>query len=190
MKVSGCKTLIVAVAFALLTAQAYALSLTDPGVVGAASGESTPSGAQFGDPLEMLAVAQHLLNMAANSVDPTGCSLAGSTPCYRTGPTEYSATLTGGVQNSTGSNNVSGYEWVLAKYNGPNAGYVLFHVPTWGSSLIPTTSSAIWLNNGGNGYGLSSYVGWGSTRVPDSGATLSLLGLALAGIGAFRRFKS
>ncbi len=190
MKVSGFKTWMAAIAITLLTAPAYALSLTDPGVVGAAAGESTPSGAQFGDPLEMLAVAQHLLNMGANETELTGCSLSGSTSCYKTGPVDYNATLVGGthVSNLGGAaQNVAAYEWVLAKYDGPNAGYVLFHIPTFGST-IPGLSNPLWTNPGGNGYGISSYMAWGSTRAPDSGATLSLLGLALAGLGTFRRF--
>ena len=190
MKVSGFKTWMAAIAITLLTAPAYALSLTDPGVVGAANGSTAPQG--FGAPSTLLAVAQHLLNMAANTADPTGCNIQpqGSS-CYRTGTTEYSATLTGGtsVSGLNGvSQNVGSYEWVLAKYDGPNAGYVLFHIPTFGN-IIPGLSAPIWTNSAGNGYGISGYVGWGSTtRAPDSGATLSLLGLALAGIGAFRRF--
>jgi hypothetical protein len=191
MKVSGCKTLIVAVAFALLTAPAYALSLTDPGVVGAANGSTAPQG--FGAPSTLLAVAQHLLDMAANTADPTGCNiLPQGTSCYKTGTTEYSATLTGGTAVSGlngASQNVAGYEWVLAKYDGPNAGYVLFHIPTFGN-IIPGLSAPLWTNTAGAGYGISGYMAWGSTSVPDSGATLSLLGLALAGIGAFRRFNS
>ena len=185
MKVSSFKTWMAVIAISLLTAPAYALSLIDPGVVGAASGETAPNNS----PGENLIVANHLLAMLANTSDPSGCSLAGTVTCYVTGPVEYSGTLTGGTQITT-TNNVAGYEWVLAKYNGPNAGYVMFHVPTWGSNVIPVTSETIWIVNQKqqNGYGLSGYVAWGPTSVPDSGATLSLLGLALAGIGAFRRF--
>jgi len=190
MNVSGFKTWMAAIAITLLTAPAYALSLTDPGVVGVANGQTAPQA--FGAPGTLLAVAQHLLDMAANTADPTGCTIApqGSS-CYRTGATEYSATLSGAytkVENLTGApQNVGAFEWVLAKYDGPNAGYVLFHIPTFGAT-IPGLSAPIWTNNAGNGYGISGYMAWGPTTVPDSGATLSLLGLALAGIGTFRRF--
>ena len=191
MKVSGFKTWMAAIALTLLTAPAYALSLTDPGVVGVANGSVAPQA--FGAPATLQAVAQHLLNMAANTADPGGCAIAvqGSS-CYQTGATEYNATLSSTytkVENLNGAaQNVAGYEWVLAKYDGPNAGYVLFHIPTFGTT-IPGLSAPIWTNNAGNGYGISGYMAWGpTTAVPDSGATLSLLGLALAGVGAFRRF--
>ncbi|HET9360191.1 MAG TPA: VPDSG-CTERM sorting domain-containing protein [Vicinamibacterales bacterium] len=194
MRISNFKTLLAVIAISFLTVPAYALSLTDPGVVGVANGAVAPQA--FGAPSTLLAAAQHLLDMAANTADPTGCTIAPQgTSCYRTGPTEYSADLSSltstKVENLTGvPQNVAGYEWVLAKYDGPNAGYVLFHVPTYGST-IPGLSAPIWTNTSGNGYGISGYMAWGSTtRVPDSGTTLSLLGLALAGIGAFRRFKA
>ena len=180
-----------AIALMLLTAPAYALSLTDPGVVGAANGSVAPQA--FGAPGTLQAVAQHLLNMAANTADPVGCAIAvqGSS-CYVTGATEYNATLPSAytkVENLNGAaQNVAGYEWVLAKYDGPNAGYVLFHIPTFGTT-IPGLSAPLWQKSvQQGGYGISGYMAWGSTAVPDSGATLSLLGLALAGIGAFRRF--
>ena len=193
MKINSLKTLLAVTAMSFLTVPAYALSLTDPGVVGVANGATAPQA--FGAPATLTAVAQHLLDMAANTADPTGCTIAPQgTSCYQTGTTEYSASLAGltstKVENLSGAaQNVAGYEWVLAKYDGPNAGYVLFHVPTFGS-IIPGLSAPIWTNSAGNGYGISGYMAWGSTRVPDGGTTLSLLGLALAGIGAFRRFAA
>jgi hypothetical protein len=198
MKVSGFKTWMAAIAITLLTAPAYALSLGDPGVVGAANGSII--GNAFGSPAQLTAVAQHLLDMAANAADPTGCALLPQgSPCYRTGSTDYNANLallTTGAP-VTGLNgaapNVAGYQYVIAKYDGPNAGYVLFNVAAWalghgGSTIIPGLSDPIWTNTAGNGYGISGYIGWGTASAPDSGATLSLLGLALAGIGTFRRF--
>jgi hypothetical protein len=190
MKVSGFKTWMAALALTLLTAPAYALSLTDPGVVGVANASVAPQA--FGAPATMVTVAQQLLDMAANTADPIGCAIATQGGfCYKTGATEYSATLTNTytkVENLNGAlQNVGGYEWVLAKYDGPNAGYVLFYIPTFGN-IIPGLSAPIWTNRSGNGYGISGYMAWGPTPVPDSGASLSLLALALAGIGAFRRF--
>ena len=191
MKVSRFKTLMAAIAITLITAPAYALTLSTPGVVGVANSSVTSTA--FGNPTVLTNIAQTLLNMAANTSTPTGCLVVtqGSS-CYQTGPTEYSANLSGltstvvsglngQVQNIAGL----GYTWLLAKYNGPNAGYVLFYVPTFGTT-IPAFPTTLWTST--NQYGISGYVAWGSTSVPDSGATLSLLGLALAGLGAFRRF--
>ena len=193
MKVSRFKTLMAAIAITLLTAPAYALSLADPGVVGVANSSVTSTA--FGNPTVLTNIAQTLLNMTASTSAPTGCALVTQgTSCYQTGSTEYSANLSGltstvvsglngQVQNIAGL----GYTWLLAKYNGPNAGYVLFYVPTFGTT-IPAFPTSLWTTT--NQYGISGYIAWTgpSTPIPDSGATLSLLGLALAGLGAFRRF--
>src|SRR5262245_48280016 len=109
MKVSGFKTWMAAIAITLLTAPAYALSLSDPGVVGAANGATIATsggGNGFGTLAQATGVAQHLLDMLANTTDPTGCAIQPKgTSCYKTGSTEYSATLTGGtkVENLSGA---------------------------------------------------------------------------------------
>lgn len=184
MKISSLKTWAAAIAIALLTAPAYALTINDPGVVGAASGESGSGGAVA----LALGVSNKLLSMAAGTADGAGCDLNGALECYRTSTTEYTGSVSGGTEvggaTNAGSTN---YEYVLAKYDGPEGGYVLFYMPNFGG-LIPLTSSTIWVNTAGQGYGISHYVGFGTRSVPDGGATLSLLGLALAGIGAFRRY--
>ena len=76
-----------------------------------------------------------------------------------------------------------GYAYLLAKYDGPNFGSEVWDISgRTGIIKIPAT---------GGGYGLS---GWtlftpGSQQsVPDGGATVALLGVALGGLGAMRRF--
>jgi hypothetical protein len=180
-----------AIAVTLLTAPAYALSITDDGVVGAASGETKDdfSGGAVGI---ATGISNHLLAMGENDSDPNGCALNGTDTCYQTGPDPYSGTVSGGTENSSGTfGGASSYEYVLAKYNGNNAGYVLYHIPSLAPGFtLPLLPTGIWQNNQGTGYALSHYVGFGSTSVPDGGATLSLLGLALAGIGVVRRYIS
>jgi hypothetical protein len=185
---------VTAIAVTLLTAPAYALSLSDPGVVGAASGETADdfSGGAVGI---ATGISNHLLGMPINDTDPDNCDLNGTDTCYETGPNDFSGTVSGGTE--VGGGTIAGstnFLYVLAKYDGPNAGYVLFHMPTL-SGTIPLLPTGIWGNENDTGFGLSHYVGFGSvptppTPTPDGGATLSLLGLALAGIGAVRRYIS
>jgi hypothetical protein len=88
--------------------------------------------------------------------------------------------------NGTGTSinlGTTGYAYLLAKYDGPNFGSEVWDISgKTGIINIPAT---------GGGYGLS---GWtlftpGSQQsVPDGGATVALLGVALGGLGAIRRF--
>jgi hypothetical protein len=88
--------------------------------------------------------------------------------------------------NGTGTSinlGTTGYAYLLAKYDGPNFGSEVWDISgKTGTIKIPAT---------GGGYGLS---GWtlftpGSQQsVPDGGATVALLGVALGGLGAMRHF--
>jgi hypothetical protein len=176
-------------ACALFAIPASALTLTTPGVVGAIYTGTQPSPAS-----NELAWANYLLGLGANAtvtVDAPGDSDP-ATEQYRTSATDYNATLSGGTQvpgnNAQPSTyNVSAYSWVLAKYDGKNAGYVLFYVPDT-NGTISGYSNPLWGSKPGQ-YALSHYTYFTSaTRTPDGGATLLLLGLALSGIGAGRRF--
>jgi hypothetical protein len=151
------------------------------GVVG-----TIEAGTQASDVDNELAWANWLLGMDANALDTHDADGNGVTESYATSSTDYSAILSGGtqVQNST---DVSGYEWVLAKYDGMNAGYVLFYVPDLEvANTVPQTSYSLWGSNSGQ-YDISHFTGFGSTSVPDGGATLMLLGGALVGLESLRR---
>jgi hypothetical protein len=179
----------------LLNQAAYAdpITINDAGVVGAFTGEVLQG--QGGTAVEQeLAAAQHLLDMAINSTDPTNCSLSGNGDCYKTGDNDYSGTLSGGTQIDGGTTDLSaaiaaGAVWVLAKYDGQNAGYVMFNLADWiaaGNTSLPQTSADIWSNGQDNGYDISHYT-YFTASVPDGGATLILLGAALGGLGVLRR---
>jgi hypothetical protein len=76
-----------------------------------------------------------------------------------------------------------GYLYALGKYDGQNAGWILFHLPTIGSTL-PEFSYSIW-GQDAEQYRLSNYTVFNS--VPDGGATVALLGSILVGFGILRR---
>jgi hypothetical protein len=74
------------------------------------------------------------------------------------------------------------YSYLYAKYDGPNFGAEVWYVGNLtGIITIPAT---------GGGYGLSGWTlfGPGGVQVPDGGATVMLLGAALAALGIARRF--
>jgi len=79
---------------------------------------------------------------------------------------------------------VSGFTYILGKYDGKNAGALVWLV----SGLDEVTLPAKWgLPGGTQTYGLSHYTLFNPTSVPDGGTTLMLLGGALIGIGLLRR---
>jgi hypothetical protein len=180
----GIMTLVLGLTMA--AGQGYALTINDPGVVGAIE-----SGTQNSSVDNEIAWANYLLSLGANAAVTADApdDTQAATENYTTGSTDYNATLTGGVQ--LGGTDASGYEYVLAKYDGQNAGYVLFNVAAWFAANndynIPSTSETIWSNKKGEGYAISHFTGFGSASVPDGGASLVLLGAALSGLGVARR---
>ncbi len=109
---------------------------------------------------------------------------------YKTGPVDYSGTFVEApsVTNTNVVPDWAGY--VLAKYDGPNAGYVLFYMPDYGSPTLPATAGFEFWDPKHDGsiqeYGLSGYTVY--SRVPDGGSLVTLLGIALIGLAGARRF--
>lgn len=165
-------------AFTLVPAFAFAtpLTLNSLGVVGTLNGGGTGS-----DPDTELVWAQHLLDMAAASEDWDFTPETG----YATSDTEYAGVLSPGVKTDGGSYVVPvGYEWVFAKYDGQNAGYILFHLPTWGSTTIPQYPFSIWAEKDEK-FAISHFTVYNA--VPDGGSMAILLGMALIGLAGVRR---
>ena len=82
----------------------------------------------------------------------------------------------------------TGYLYLLAKYDGPNYGSVVWYIGgLTGTNTIPTTAggfgiSHTFLFNPGVGPNPQG------NNVPDGGATLLLLGTAMTGLGLARRY--
>lgn len=97
------------------------------------------------------------------------------------------AELSKGVPNpgfDAGNITVTGFSYLLAKYDGPNYGSEVWYVGgLTGTVSIPTALPA-------GKYGISHYSLFNPTSVADGGMTLMLLGGALIGLeGLRRRFR-
>ena len=164
----------------LMAASGFALSIDDTGVVG-----TIDSGTQNASVDNVTEWANYLLGMSVNqtiTIDGN-TPLDGVTEDYETGNNDYSGTLTDGLRINGSTPDVSGYEWVLGKYDGKNAGYVLFNMADLGDSSIPEFSYSIWGDNPEQ-YQLSNVTVFG--RVPEPSSML-LLGFGLIGLAGFRR---
>lgn len=176
------KILVSAAAIVLLASAAYAtpLTLNSTGVVGTLEGAA-------GGP-EELKWAQHLLDMLKSTTDNVFAPGTG----YATSSTEYYDVLTYGGKDESGTGIFGGgYEYLFAKYDGKNAGYVLFHMPTWyaatGSYNVPDFPYSIWGGANEEKYRISHYTVFNGTTVPDGGSVSMLLGAALLGLAGMRR---
>jgi hypothetical protein len=167
------------------TPQLNALTLNDPGVVGTATGASGAA-----SPTERTFIAQTLLNMDAND-----SLLAFGDPArdYFTSMTNYDGTITTS-QEFIGTTIVpAGWEYALAKYDGTQAGYVLFNLAAFGSMTLPEYSFSIWGSNPEQ-FQISNFLAFNTNGgdipgVPDGGSTLALMGVAFAVLGLVRSRK-
>lgn len=163
-----------------LVPSVHAITISDPGVVGVVTlnGNNINS-----NPSTEAGLLNTLLAMAANASQ----TIAGIG--YQTGPTDYTGTVSGGVQTDGGGTSVpAGFGYVLAKYDGPNGGYVAwslgglaFTLPQFPAPLFTTNPQQ---------YALSHFTVFNPTTVPDGGSTLALLAVTLlAGEGLRRKLR-
>ena len=169
-------------------ASAGPMTLATPGIVGTLDGKVGSSN----ETIE-LGIAQAILDLVGlGAVSPAGCITPDN--CYMSSTVfDYSGTLSNPVQSGAGDNTVNpGFAFVLAKYNGQNGGYVLFHLPTFGSNTLPQFPDNFWTTTGQ--YALSHHTTFTSDGpvvtprgVPDGGSTAALLGSILFAVGFVRR---
>ena len=187
--------------FALLggfSSSAAALTINDVGVAGVMEGQVDAGPGNINE----ATIANEILGMGANQnklvVIPIGVNCIGGqnnqSPCqYFTGANNYNGTVANGIQQTTNVTVLTpealASEFILVKFDGPNAGYVLFNTAAWlgaGNTALPADGSGI-LNWGAEASGTSHYTYFGTRTVPDGGASVLLLGAALSGVGILRR---
>lgn len=181
--------------FSASNAWAAPLDYTTSGVVGTIDGNDS-----LGKEAAELVAAQALLDMLMGAASPLLCeSLApdgNGDLCYKTNTAiDYSGTIDSfgtKVESPSGPGLIvsSEYEYAIAKYDGQNAGYILFYLPDFGYTL-PNEPFNFWSAGPGQEWAISHFTPFNGTRditeVPDGGATLGLLGLGLMGLGYVRR---
>lgn len=160
------------------------LTYSTPGVVGTFDGKL-----ENANESTVMALAQQILDLVGLGViSPAAC-----TQCKTSEVFDYSGTLsnpirtpeTGDFGDSSGQTFIvsSEYKYVIAKYDGQNGGYVLFHVPTFGNEL-PRYSDNFW-GEKPEQYTISNYTTFDT--VPDGGSAAALFGAALFAVGFLRR---
>ena len=160
-------------AVALCSSNAYALTINDPGVVGAVDGKAGDNTGK-----DALWLAEGILDLDSGVTTPWGGRI------WRTSSKDYSGDLIEpGVLYERTLVVPSGFDYALAKYSGKNAGWVLFYVGGKATTL-PTSSYDIWGSKPGK-YEISNFTAFSS--VPDGGSSAALLAATLAGLGLLRR---
>ncbi len=164
------------------------LTLNSPNVVGVFDGALANA-----NPSTEIVAAQTLLTMLKSTTSGTFNATTNLYP-YQTSDTEYYALLTLDNVLQPGNTSIAGYDWGFAKYNGKNAGYVLFYLGgAAASTIVPNHPASLWTTKPDQ-YALSHLTVFNQTppteieipRVPDSGATATLLGAALVGLALLR----
>jgi hypothetical protein len=168
MKTLVSRFLLLAGLSAALVPQLSALTINSPNVVGIHNGTLANA-----NPATELVAAQFLLDMAINSTSGN----------FQTGANDYSGTLNGGIQTNLGA---QGFDWGFAKYDGQNAGYVLFYLGgALASTIIPQFPATLWTTNPEQ-YAISHLTVFNAgPSVPDGGSTIAMLGagfMLLAGL--------
>ncbi len=181
------RTIALAVTFACAlssSASAGPIDYATPGVVGTLDGKLGNS-----NPSTELTIAQEILDLVGlGAFSP----VIGTSQYYRASTDfDYSATLSNPLQSLPNAFVVpSGFRYVLAKYDGENAGYVLFHLPTFGSNELPQYPANFWTTQPDK-WAISHFTTFNTTfdiaSVPDGGSTVALLGSALFAVGYLRR---
>jgi hypothetical protein len=169
------------------------LSLSTQYVAGTLNGQPGDS-----NPITEEGYAQTILNLAQGGTSGVAPNTFQANTAF-----DYSGTITfNGGQSTVGINGdatidiPAGWGGALAKYDGQNAGYVLFLFGGT-ASTIPEYPWNLWTTNHEQ-YQISHYTLFrgtggltpGTQSVPEGGAGVALLGLVLAGMGFVARRRA
>ena len=134
-------------------------------------------------------------NTLLAQVSPSGPTTIAGHAYTRTSnpdPGSGSVSSVGALQgNGPSSTSIpAGYEYVLAQYNGFDAGDVLWYLGG-AATTLPANSSPLWLlpSNPPRGRNLTHWTAFNpiTVAVPDGGSTLALIGVGLTALGFLRR---
>ncbi len=169
----------------LVAGSASALTIDSPGVVG-----TIVVGEPASDANEAIWV-NYLLSLGATTTSVANLGNPAANHTFTTGINDFNGTVSSAssLKDTTGNNSVpAGYDFVLAKYDGPHGGDVVF--ATGGAAFtLPTAGDDFFTSN--LGLGLSHFVAYIDTSktppVPDGGSTVLLLGVGLSALALAHR---
>jgi hypothetical protein len=168
------------------------LTLSSPNLVGIADGVTANGN---GSPAFKMAVGQALLDLAANATVTTTVGGAANTLLKTSTTTDYNGTIVTSsyISGTTSTYVAAGYEYVVAKYDGQNAGYIMFYLGGQDANL-PQFPANFWTT--GNSLGISGWVAFnatpsdGGSPIPEPSTVVAgaLLLLPL-GVASLRRLR-
>lgn len=170
-----------ALAVSLTTGSAQYLGLIDDGIPSSPSLEASYInsliGITPGSPTTTIGTENY--TRSTNPCPVGGCPTATDVGSFKLdrdeGPAAVNPVIHLGID-------VTGWTYLLAKYNGPNYGSVVWYV----GDMTGTVDIPEWLPDS-QGYQISHYSLYNPTSVPEGGMTLMLLGGALLGLETLRR---
>lgn len=178
--IKKCPAALVAVALFGMATSAWAtitidvpVYITSPNVVGAANILQNDNAS--GETSTVYPIVQKLLDLDANYNGEINGRL------FRTSNVDYDGTLVLATAQKDGTGNVNvpaGWEFVAGKYDGKNAGYILFYVGGE-SAVLPAYSYAIW-GDDPDQYGLSGWYAFNPIPEPTTMIAGALLLLPFA----------
>lgn len=193
------KPILLGAIVALLTQSTYAtlswsspLTSSSPNLVGIAYGVT---GSGQGSDAFKFEVAQILLSMGANQTITQ--SVGSTSTLFNTFATDYNGTVNTAVSASGGAGNQvgSGWDYVIAKYDGKNAGYILFYLGGEAADL-PQYPANFWTSNTEQ-YGISGWTAFDATTttsVPEPSTVIAgallLLPLGVSAIRVLRKGRT
>jgi hypothetical protein len=156
---------------------------TTAGVVGTIGG--TTGQGQGGWGTFQQTAAQTLLNLSLG-----GSGTSGGVPVYANTVHDYSGIVIGSSLSGSGQTVPEGWEFVIAKYAGQQAGYVVFYLGG-NSATIPSSPQNYWTTQTGK-YGLSGWTAFNAVPEPTTliAGALLLLPFGASTLRSLRRTRA
>lgn len=190
IKLIGVMAVTVCSANVFATAITTPMTLADSHIVGIIDSTVTGGSVLSGGPTVEMTAAQNLLNLGLGGTATIGGNLYKANTAI-----DFSSTLTDYFKPadsffpasgpwSTAQLTITGYDFVMGKYDGPNAGYILFSLTDADSHVIPEYPDNFWTTSGK--FQISHWVAFNANSVPEP-SIVALLAMGLLGIVVTRR---
>ncbi len=183
------RILAVAAGFAGLSFVSQAVTVDSSSVLGTANLANSNEGSEF-DGLDYLVDLYNGVAPLSLPATVTSATLIHGSPFFGATLPNPAAQSTQQDGNDTASMDIDlgnmSYDWLMAKWGGVHTYYYIAGL----TGKITLINDVVMNKPGKAGLGLSHYSLYNGKKVPDSGATIALLGAALLALGMVRRSQS